>query len=438
MSKKKLFIIIAVGLVVVVLIVANLGINISDAMEVNADQVIREDIVETVSASGRIQPRTKVDITSEVNGEIIALPVNEGDRVEAGQLLVVLDTIQLKSDVDQARYAVGEIKARLNGAKAQLEQAEEEYERQKRLYESNLTSETTYQTAFYAWQNAKSSYEAMQAQARQFQARLEQQLDYLRKAKIVAPMDGIITYLDCEVGEIAAAQSIYSQGRTLMTISDLDVFEVEVEVDETEIIKVDLGQHAEIEVDAHPDTTFSGQVVEVGNTAVTSVGQDQSTNFRVTVVFEDPDVVLRPGMSATVDITTSARNDVLTIPYSSVVVRSFDTDSLRKARSGESGKQSGEVVADVHAAEDEESNDGPVVGEDEDERVELKGVYVIRDGVARFVEIETGIADSKRIEVLEGMAEDDSVIAGPYRVLRQVNDGDEVQPQSRGGGKKGS
>lgn len=433
MGKKKLIIIIAVALVVVVLVVANLGINVSDAMQVNADQVLREDIVETVSASGRIQPRTKVDITSEVNGEIMALPVEEGDRVQAGQLLVVLDTIQLKSDVDQARYAVREINARLEGAKVQLEQAEEEYERQKRLFESDLTSETTYQNALYAWQNAESSYEAMQAQAKQFQARYEKQLDNLRKAKIVAPIDGIITYLDCEVGEIAAAQSLYSQGRTLMTISDLEVFEVEVEVDETEINKVGVGQHSDIEVDAYPDTTFDGQVVEVGNTAITSVGQDQSTNFRVTVIFEDPDVVLRPGMSATVDITTAIRDDVLTIPYSSVVVRSFDTDSLRKARDNKPAAESSEVVGSVHAAVTDEPDQGPVVGEDGDERVELKGVYVIRDGVARFVEVETGIADSKRIEVLEGLQEEDSVIAGPYRVLRQVNDGDEVQARSQGG-----
>jgi HlyD family secretion protein len=426
MSKKKLIIIIVVCLVVVALVVANLGITGSNAMAVNADQVIREDIIEVVSASGRIQPRTKVDITSEVNGEIIALPVKEGDRVQAGQLLVVLDTVQLKSNVDQARYAVSEINARLEGAKAQLEQTEEEYERQKRLYESDLTSETTYQNALYAWQNAKASYEAMRAQAKQFQARYEQQLDNLRKAKIVAPMDGIITYLDCEVGEIAAAQSLYSQGRTLMTISDLEVFEVEVEVDETEINKVQTGQHTDIEVDAYPDTTFNGEVVEVGNTAITSAGQDQSTNFRVKVVFQDPDVMLRPGMSATVDITTAKREDVLTVPYSSVVVRSFDFDSLQQAHDGDSAGVSKGMVGSVHAAESDEK-EGPVVGEGEEDRVELKGVYVIRDGKARFVEIETGIADSKRIEVLQGLTEEDSVVAGPYRVLRTVSDGDEVE-----------
>ena len=455
-KKKKLFLIIGGIIVVLVIVVLNLSTGTGHTTSVQADETKKRDIVETVSASGRIQPQTKVDITSEINGEIIGLFVREGDQVKAGDLLIVLDTVQLRSDVDQALYAVNEINARLEGAETTLEQAEEEFQRQERLFENNLTSETEFNNARYAYQNAKSSYVAAKAQAKQYQSRYEKQLDYLSKAKIVAPMSGIITYLDCEIGEIAAAQTAFTQGRTLMTISNLDVFEVEVEVDETEIIKIDLQQEVDIEVDAFPDTSFKGEVVEIGNTAiVSSLGtSEQSTNFKVKVTFKDPNVKIRPGMSATVDITTARRDDALTIPYSAVVIRSFDLDSLKKANSSASRESDSKGVAQVQAAENskndtlaetdstpEDSINGndsvkakdTVLSDEETKREEVKGVYVIRDGIARFEKIETGIADQKNIEVTLGLSEGDSIISGPYRVLRSINDGDAVKISNRSG-----
>jgi len=437
MKKKKKWLLIIGGIVVVVVIVVlNLTMSTTNAVSIQADVTKTRDLVETVSASGRIQPQTKVDITSEITGEIIGLFVNEGDYVQVGDPLVVLDTVQLRSDVDQARYAVNEINARKSGAETSLEQAEEEHERQKRLFENDLTSETMFNNAKYAFLNAKSTDEATKAQARQFQSRYEKQLDYLSKAKIVAPMPGIITFLDCEIGEIAAAQTGFTQGKTLMTISDLDVFEVEVEVDETEITKVELNQEAEIEVDAFPDTTFNGEVVEIGNTAiVTGLGStDQSTNFKVKVTFKDPNVKIRPGMSATVDITTSHRDDALSIPYSAVVMRSFDLDSLERARANDTTESGSTGVSQVQAAENTEEDSLP--SSDEIEREELKGVFVIKDGTARFVQIETGIADQKNIEVTSGLDKGDSVVSGPYRVLRNVKDGDAVKIEKKQGKKE--
>jgi len=456
-KKKKLFLIIGGIVVVIVIVVLNLTLSTTNAISVKADVAKKRDLVETVSASGRIQPQTKVDITSEINGEIIGLFVQEGDYVQTGDLLVVLDTIQLRSDVDQARYAVNEINARLSGAETALEQAKEEYERQKRLFESNLTSETMFKNANYAFLNAKSTYEAAKAQARQFQSRYEKQLDYLSKAKIVAPMSGIITYLDCEVGEIAAAQTAFTQGKTLMTISNLDVFEVEVEVDETEITKIELNQDADIEVDAFPDTIFQGKVVEIGNTAiVTGLGStDQSTNFKVKVIFNDPNIKIRPGMSATVDITTARRDDALSIPYSAVVIRSFDLDSLERARAKDEidirsdepdiNQESSTGTNELHASqrtdstmrtaenteEDSLSAGGKIhKGEqsrDEVKREELKGVFVIRDGIAYFEQIKTGIADQKNIEVTSGLNDGDSVVSGPYKILRTLKNADNVK-----------
>jgi HlyD family secretion protein len=437
MKRKKLLLIVGIAIVVIVVVVLNLTSSSTTTIDVQADAATVKTLVEIVSASGRIQPRTKVEITSEINGEIIGLYVREGDRVQTGQSLVVLDTMQLRSDVDQAKYAVSEVNARLTGAKASLEQAEEEYQRQEKLYESKLTSETAYTSSKYAYLNSKSMHEATVAQADQLRARYDKQLDYLSKAKIVAPMSGIITFLDCEVGEIAAAQTAFTQGRTLMTISDLRIFEVEVEVDETEINKIELGQVTDIEVDAFPDTSFPGEVVEIGNTAILSGygTQEQSTNFKVKVVFKDPNVKIRPGMSATVDITTEVSPDAMTIPYSAVVMRAYDLDSLERERArNESGGTAG--IPEVQAAE-ETLVDSTKNTDNSEERKEIKGVFIVKDDQARFVPIETGIADKRNIEVLKGITDGDSVITGPYRVLRSIKDGEDVKVEKNGNKKIG-
>ncbi len=432
MKRKKLLLIGGIAIVVIVVVVLNLTSSSTTATNVQADAAAVKTLVETVSASGRIQPRTKVDITSEINGEIIGLYVREGDRVQTGQLLVVLDTIQLRSDVDQAKYAVSEVNARLTGAKASLEQADEEYQRQEKLYKGKLTSETIYTASKYAYLTSKSAYEATMAQADQLRARYDKQLDYLSKAKIAAPMPGIITFLDCEAGEIAAAQTAFTQGKTLMTISDLGIFEVEVEVDETEINKIELGQVTDIEVDAFPDTSFPGEVVEIGNTAILSGygTQEQSTNFKVKVVFNDPNVKIRPGMSATVDVTTEESADAMTIPYSSVVMRAYDLDSLEKARAREEAGGTS-AIPEVQAAE-ETLEDSTKNTDNSEERKDIKGVFIVKDDKARFVPIETGIADKRSIEVLEGISDGDSVITGPYRILRSIKDGEDVKVEKSG------
>jgi HlyD family secretion protein len=421
MIKILLIIVAVVGVGAIVYV--NMTADSRQKTEVNAQVVAQQDLTEKVSASGRIQPKSKVNITAEVSGKVIALPVKEGDTVDTGELLVLIDTIQAKSDLDQARYTFNEVTARMTGVKSDLEQAEREFNRQKQLYDNGLTSETQFDNARYAFESAKSGYEATAASAKQSQAYFEKASDNLKKTKISAPMPGIITFVDVEVGEIAPAQNAFTQGKTLLTISNLNIFEVEVEVDETEVAKVDIGQRAEISVDAFPDTTFPGEVVEIGNTAIIDGlgSQDQSTNFKVTVVFQGAEVKVRPGMSATVDITTASKDDVLSIPYSAVVVRSFDMDSLKASRESQASNSS--AVSEVHAAES--VSDSASSGEKE--KKETKGAFVIRDGKALFVEISTGIADQKNIQVSSGLQAGDSVISGPYRVLRTIKDGDVVK-----------
>ncbi|PWB72037.1 hypothetical protein C3F09_07235 [candidate division GN15 bacterium] len=431
MSKKTKLLLFGGGaLALIIVIVLNFTMGGEKKTTVNSQTVSQRDLTEMVSASGRIQPKTKVNITSQVNGEIRALPVREGDTVKAGQLLIVLDTVQLRSDLDQAFFAMNEINAVLAGAKTSLDQSEEEYNRQKSLWENGkLTAEVSYNNAKYAYQSARSSYEATQASAKQAQSRYDKQLDNLKKAKITAPMDGIVTLVDCEVGEIAAAQTAFTQGKTLLTIANLDVYEVEVEVDETEVGKIGAGQPVKIEVDACPDTAFTGTVAEIGNTAIfKGLGtQDQSTNFKVKVEFHEASSKIRPGMSATVDITTNKREKVLSVPYSAVVVRSFDLDSLKKAREGKPTESAG--TGGVQAAE----STSDTVAKPGQNRKELKGVFLIKNGKAEFVEVQTGIADQKNIEVLSGVQSGDSVISGPYRVLRTIKNGDLVNAQKEMG-----
>ncbi len=346
--------------------------------------------------------------------------------VNAGDLLIVLDTIQLRSNVNEANYAMSEIEAQLQGSEVTMNQNKEEFDRQKRLRAENLSSETQLTNAKYAYLNSLSAYDAMLARSHQVKSRYENQLDNLSKEKIIAPMSGIITFLDCEVGEIAQGQTSFSQGRTLMTISNLDVFEVEVEVDETEINKVALGQDVKIEVDAFIDTVFAGKVVEIGNTALISGNgsQDQSTNFKVKVIFNDENVRIRPGMSATVDIVTNKKGNALSVPYSAIVMRSFDLDSLEKAKNNivDSNSESVDKNA-VHAADSNEVEKT----DSEKEREELKGVFVVRDSKAQFIEVNTGIADSKNIEITKGVLKGDSIITGPYKILRTIKDGDKVE-----------
>ncbi len=422
-SKKVIFSGIAAVVVIAAIVVMNSGSG-KEPTPIQADLAYSDDISEVVSASGRIQPQTKVDITSEVSAQIISIFVKEGDLVERGQRLILLDTIQLQSDVSQARYSMDEITSRAEAAKAQFEIDKLESERQKKLYEQKLTSENAATNAQYMFENSRANYQAMLAQVETARARLDKANDNLTKTLIKAPMPGVVTFLSVEAGEIAQAQTAFTQGKTLMTIADLSVFEVEIDVDESEIAKILLGQKSKIKVDAFRDTSFEGSVVEIGNSAtVANAGSDNyTTSFRVKVRFDKAEVTFRPGMSATVDITTNKAENALLVPYAALVTREFDPDSL-KAKT-ETAESSG-IIQQANAAEK------AVPVEDGTKRkkstkIKKSGIFVVRDGKAKFVEIATGIADERNIVALTGIAPGDTVISGSYQTLRKIAEGDAV------------
>jgi HlyD family secretion protein len=235
---------------------------------------------------------------------------------------------------------------------------------------------------------------------------------------MTSPMDGIVTSLNAEVGEIVMIGTMNNPGTVIMIVSDMSEIETEVEVDETDIAQVELGQEAEISIDAYPDTTFKGRVTEIGHTArISGLGtQDQVTNFLVKVMLIDEVASIRPGMSASVDITTDSRSDVLNVPIQAVVMREEKSDTL----TSEEEEKEGAVAS---------TDSGSVKGEKrgKKEKKEVEGVFLAVDGRAKFVQIATGIADQQNIEIVSGINDGDQVVTGSYKILRTLKDGDKVK-----------
>jgi HlyD family secretion protein len=426
--RKRWYIIAAVVVVAILAVSATMNGSGNEGTAVQAELALLDDISEIVTASGRIEPQTKVDITAEVSAQILEVYVREGDEVFRGQELLLLDTVQYQSDAAQARYSLDEVKARTSASHTLYEKDKLEYERQTALFEQKLTSENAFTDAEFAYQNSEANYNAMLAQSRTAKAALEKALDNLSKTTIVAPMSGVITYLSAEAGEVAQAQTAFTQGKTLMTIADLSVFEVEVDVDETEITKLAYNQPAEIRVDAFRDTSFSGSVVEIGNSAIIQGEgtESYSTSFRVKIRLNEENVAVRPGMSASVDITTARAADAVLVPYAAVVTREIEPDTVDSAEVADTS-----LNQLASARTSEEDNSAKKKSKNKDDELKTSGVFLVRDGVAEFVAIETGIADDRNIVALTGVAPGDTVVSGSFRTLRELKDGDPVHIDER-------
>jgi HlyD family secretion protein len=403
-KKKKIIIILGVIAVVAIIVVVNILKSGEKTYQVQAEKVQKSDLTSVVTANGKIVPRTDVQISAYVPAKIMKLPVEEGDKVKTGQLLVQLDATEYKAAVNQA-------KAQLASAKASLEQAQLVYNRQKELFEKKLSSEEQYDMA-------KTELDLAKARHQQAEANLDQAQYTLSKTTITSPMEGIVTSLNTEVGEIVMIGTMNNPGTVIMAVSDMSEIEAEVEVDETDIAEVEIGQEAEIEIDAYPDTTFRGKVTEIGHTArISGLGsQDQVTNFLVKVMLLDEVPSIRPGMSASVDITTNHRADVLNVPIQAVVMREEEEDTLTTKE-----KKEGGAMASV------DSVSKKINKKNKKEKKEIEGVFVVKEGRAKFVKVSTGIADQQNIELVSGINEDDMVVTGSYKILRTLKDGDKVK-----------
>jgi len=435
-GKKKLFIIGGAVLIIAVLIIVNLTRSSGKTTKVTAAKVKQGKLVSLVTASGKVKPKTEVKISANVSGEIVGLPVVEGQRVAKGDLLVQIEPKQYEAQVRQSQAGYEAAVANMKLEEASAQEAQLLHERQQKLFEKNLTSKEIYDAARTRHESTQASLEAARSRVQQAKAAVDQARESLSYTTIRSPIDGYVTDLRSEMGEIVMGSLNY-QASVIMVVSDLSEIEVEVEVDETDVDQVAIGQSAKVKLDAMPDTSYAGRITEIGNTAkVSALGtQDQVTNFMVTVLMIDSVPNIKPGMTATCDITTNERANVVKIPIGAVVLR--DESMLKKQKKTASESSSAVGVSEAVAAGD---GDSAKAAENEDEIVKKKpieGVFVVRSGKAVFVQVTTGIADQQNIEIKSGLQKGDEIIVGPFRTLRSLEDGENVDAKEEKQAKKG-
>ena len=409
----------------------------STAPTVTVETIRTRDLEAIASASGKIQPKRFVNISADTSGRVVDLAVNEGDRVALGQFLMQIDPRSLRTRVESGQAALQANQAGLEQARqavetarVQLAVAQQNLKRQQDLWKQQLTPREALERTENDLRLAQSTLSEREKQVRAQEVRLGQdraqlasaQFD-LSKVRIESPIAGIVTRRNIQEGETAVVGTMNNAGTVLLTVADMSVIQAEVEVDETNITNVKLGQVAKITIDAIPDRTFKGHVTEIGNSPIQAAGQaatsQQATNFKVVVVLDEDVPDVRPGFTATADITTATRKNVVVVPIPAVAVRELVYDAK------------GSIVKKPRAENSRPTQPAAAPSELEpgQTRKETEGVFAIRDGRAEFVPIKIGVAGDRFFEVLSGMKADDQVITGPYNNVRTMNDGDPVRVQ---------
>ena len=423
--KKWIFIGIGV-LILGAIIVANLTGSGAPEVEGRIAEVERADITSRISAPGRVQAISSVDISAEVPGRVIELAVEEGDSVVQGQLLLRLDDAQYKSRMRQAEAAARSASASLNLSVAKLDKLEKDKKRLQALNEQDLASAEALERVDTDYRVQLADVEARREEVTRLEAARANARNNFDKTVYRAPVFGIVSLLNVEEGEIVITGTMNNPGTVILTVADLSAMEVEAEVDETDVVNVALSQRAEISVDAFPDTTFEGTVVAVGNSGRRrgGSGSDEVINFQVKVRFDEGDSRLKPGMTADVEVETRTREDVLTVPIQALVARS--RGQLEKDRKAAARRDKKDASADTVDAPDTTDSHADREREKWEKEV-VEGVYKIVDDKAVFVPVETGIADESMIEVTSDLSEGDKIVEGPFRVLRELKEGTRIK-----------
>lgn len=421
--------------------------------EVEVADVEFRNITQTVTASGRIQPEVEVKISPDVPGEIITLPIREGDQVEKGDLLVRIRPDNYLAQVERGQASVLQSKAVLAQRKADLLNAEIELKREEDLFNKQAISESQYQQSQTRYQVAQASYEAAEYAVQSSEAQLRDFQEQLDRTAIYAPMAGTISMLSVELGERVVGTSQMA-GTEMMRLAKLDQMEIEVDVNENDVVNVSILDSAAIEIDAYPGRIFKGIVTEIANSArVSGAGtQEQVTNFPVKIRVEDPHNILagapgggsagqltnaeipleedttpnfRPGMSGTVDVFTQTVFEAVVVPIQAVTVR----DMNQRPKSNGEGEEGEE--GDVEEVEDTEEGEDPEQEETYTEDLRTV-VFLFEEGKAKMVEVETGISDDSYIAVRKGLEGNEKIVIGPYRaVSRTLQDGATVREEER-------
>ncbi|TAK15783.1 MAG: efflux RND transporter periplasmic adaptor subunit [Acidobacteria bacterium] len=433
MNRKKLLIGVGVVVILGAIAYANIAFKKETGVEVTVEKIEKRDLQALVSASGKIQPKRSVNVSAETMGKVVDLKVNEGDTVAQGQFLMQIDPRNLQTAVNSRtaslaanRSALEETKKSLENAQLSLKTAQDNLRRQTDLFKAGIGTKEVYERAQDDVKaregdiaRIQQSITTQQTRLKQDEANLESAEYDLNKVRLVSPIAGIVTKRNIEEGETVVTGTMNNAGTVLLIIADMSVIEAEVEVDETDIPNVAVGQIASIKIDAFPDKKFAAKVTEVGNSPITVAGQaTRATNFKVTVQIEGlvPDV--RPGFTCTAEITTATRQKVVSVPIQATTVREMVVDA--------NGQMVREPIDPKEASRPRRPTTTAELKPGQ-ERKELEGVFVVKDGRAVFTPLKVGIAGDKFFEVLDGLKEGDEVITGPFASVRAMKDGDQVK-----------
>jgi HlyD family secretion protein len=438
MSRKNVFIIIGVVLIAAAVVAANFYFKKDKGLSVTTDVIKSRDLEAIVSASGKIQPKRLVKISAETPGRVVNLAVNEGDRVKMGQLLLQIDPKSLRTRVAgntaslaAAEASIEQMRQSIETAKAQLQQAQQNLARQQDLWKQQLTTREALDKAVNDVKIAESSVSEREKQLRPQESRINQEKATLEnsrydlsKVRMESPIDGIVTRRNVQEGETAVIGTMNNAGTVLLELADMGVIQAEVEVDETNVPHVQIGQPAKITIDAIPDKTFKGHVSEIGNSPIQAAQgtATQATNFKVVVILDEKVPDVRPGFTCTADITTATRKAAVSVPIPAVAVRELIYDANGQViKEPKSDKRRGFMRKTPEpVATAAELKPGQT-------RKETEGVFVVRGGKAEFLSIKMGVAGDKYFEVLDGLKIGDEVITGPYNSVRGMTDGALVQ-----------
>ena len=399
---------------VVVLIVVSASAKGEKGQEVRFETVGRRDLVAAVTASGKIQPKKKVDVSADITGRITRIAVREGDLVQKGQFLLQIDPTIYEANMQRANAAMSSSEAGAVQARASRDQSQRALQRTKELHEQNpnLISQEQLEQAQTAFDIAEANHTAATHLVEQARAGLQEARDQLAKTHLVAPMTGRVTRLAVEEGEVAVPGTFSRETGLLLTISDLSVIQTKVQVDETDVVRLHMGDSVEVTIDAFPDTTFVGRVTKVSNsailTAASQVGgaaSDRAVDYEVEITLSNPPAEVRPDLSATARIITDTRKQALAIPIIALTVR--ENTPVSTEQKPARGAAQAATPADT-------SRRGGA------NKKEAEGVFLVHNGVATFHTVKVGIAGEEHFEVMEGVHQGDTIVAGPYQAIRDL------------------
>jgi len=416
--KKRIIAGVAAAVVLVGVVAGSVIHDRKSKVPVQTQKAERRDLVSRVSASGEVKPKRFVNISANVSGRIVLLLVKEGESVRRGQVLAKIDSARIEAGTRQSEAGLDAARAELDRAEADLEAARLAYERTRAMHAQKLVSDSAFDQADAELKVARAMVEAQRRRILQQAAAVATNRDDLEKTTVVSPMDGVVTNLQKEEGEVVIGAQSFSP-TVIMTVGDLSIMEVEVMVDETDIRNVTLGQPADVRVDALEGVKIKGTVTEIGSSAIPrGQGQgapsasapstgNQAKDFKVTVTLETPPAALRPGLNATADITTAEKKNVLAAPIQAVVVREVN--------------RTGSVI-DPGGLQAAEGEPAPPRAKGE----EKEGVFVVSKGLAQFKAVKTGIIGETDIEIASGLAPGDEIVVGSYKTLRTLKDKSKV------------